>query len=533
MVTLRGIESIFPKEHMIPVEWQLPRPTERNEYLIGGKILRWSGRTCEVISPLWTFSESGAMPRVIGTIPLLGKHESLAALDAAVTAYGRGTGLWPRMPIKHRISCVEKFVSFLKKKKKEIVTLLMWEIGKPLSESYKEFERTIEYLKDSIKSAQKEGYFEPKTLSTQSVWARMRFAPLGVVFCLSSYNFPLNEMLSMVIPALLMGNTVIIKPPRFGVLLYFLLLEAFLDFFPAGVVNVIWGDAEISDPIMASGSIDALAFVGSSQAAYHLARLHPQPYRLRYCMGLEAKNPAVVLPDADIDNAVVQSVDGALRFNGQRCTALKILFVHENMLEPFLEKLVNAVDNLSFGMPWERGVFLTPIPDVDRISYLKDLIVDAVAQGAQVLNSMGGTNNGSFISPSVVYPIKNTMRLYKEEQFGPIIPIASFNDLDEILSYLSNSDYSQQVSIFSGQELPDNVLRILENQVCRININSACQRGPDYLPFAARKNSGVGVRSVVDTLEAFCVPALVTGLTANRRLLVSGKGVTKKAHIFP
>lgn len=503
------LESIFPTEDMIPKEWRLPGCTGYNEYLLDENMVGRRGRTREVVSPIWISTNSVAGPRVIGRIPLMEAEEALSALGAAVRAYKHGLGQWPSMTMKHRIDCVRRFSGWLEKKRTEIVTMLMWEIGKPLKECHNEVDRTIEYMERSIEALENQATFP---LSGQP-GTRIRYAPLGVVFCLSSYNFPLNETLSLVIPALLMGNTVVLKPPRFGALLYVLLAEGFQDCFPSGVINIIWGDAEISEPVMASGKIDVFAFVGSSRAAHGLLQLHPQPYKLRCCMGLEAKNPAIVLPTAQLDAAVLESVHGALSLNGQRCTALKIFFVHRSIAEEFKQKLVLAIESLVFGMPWEKDVFLTPIPDADRIAYLHELLEDAIERGAGVLNESGGAIKGSFMYPAVVYPTQKTMRLYREEQFGPLIPVVPFDDLAEVVTYVVDSEYSQQISIFCGQSFPEELVKHLENQVCRININAVCQRGPDYLPFAARKNSGVGVRSVVESLYAFSVPSLVVGST--------------------
>jgi glyceraldehyde-3-phosphate dehydrogenase (NADP+) len=449
----------------------------------------------------------------------MGAEEALSTLGTALCAYRQGLGHWPSMTMKHRIDCVRRFSGWLEEKRREIVTMLMWEIGKPLKECHNEVDRTIEYMERSIEALENQATFPLPGHSRIGI----RYAPLGVVFCLSSYNFPMNEMLSLVIPALLMGNTVVLKPPRFGNLLYVLLAKGFQDSFPSDVINIIWGDAEISEPVMASGKIDVVAFVGSSQAAHHLLQLHPQPYRLRCCMGLEAKNPAIVLPTAQLDVAVLQSVYGALSLNGQRCTALKIFFVHRSIAEEFIQKLVSVIENLAFGMPWEKDVFLTPIPDADRIEYLHELLEDAIDRGAGVLNESGGAIKGSFMYPAVVYPTQKTMRLYREEQFGPLIPIVPYDDLEEVITYVMNSEYSQQVSIFCGQSFPEELVKHLENQVCRININTICQRGPDHLPFAARKNSGVGVRSVVDSLYAFSLPSFVTGSIGVTRHIQKGE----------
>jgi glyceraldehyde-3-phosphate dehydrogenase (NADP+) len=327
------------------------------------------------------------------------------------------------------------------------------------------------------------------------------------------------------IPALIMGNTVIFKPPKLGVLLHQPLLEAFRDSFPRGVVNSVYGEGQkVVGPLMKSGRIDVLAFIGSSHVADILKQQHPKPHRLRCVLGLEAKNPGIVLEDADLEHAVKECLLGALSYNGQRCTALKILFVHEGIVDAFITKFNAAVDKLKGGMPWDAGVQITPLPEPNKTKYLTELIQDACTKGAHVINNNGGAVTGTYMSPAVVYPVTAGMRLYSEEQFGPVVPIAKFRDIEGPMHYVIQSDYGQQVSLFgSNADLIANLIDPMVNQVCRVNINSQCQRGPDTFPFTGRKDSAEGTLSVSDALRVFTIRTLVAAkeTDANRRIIKS------------
>ncbi len=159
-----------------------------------------------------------------------------------------------------------------------------------------------------------------------------------------------------------MGNPVIFKPAKHGVLLISPLLEAFRNSFPKGAINIVYGRGrEVASPIMKSGKVDILALIGNSKSAIALQDQHPNKNRLRFILGLEAKNPAIVLPDADLDLAIQECIAGSLSFNGQRCTALKIIYVHESIAAEFNKRFAAKVDALAFGNPWEKGVFLTPL----------------------------------------------------------------------------------------------------------------------------------------------------------------------------
>jgi glyceraldehyde-3-phosphate dehydrogenase (NADP+) len=261
---------------------------------------------------------------------------------------------------------------------------------------------------------------------------------------------------------------------------------------------------------MTSGKIDVLAFIGTSGAANHLKKQHPKPHRLRSILGLEAKNAAIVLPDADLDLTIKECILGCLSFNGQRCTALKILFVHSNIVDPFLDRFIEAIKNLKCGMPWENDVFITPLPELHKPRYLSELVEDARRLGAQVINEGGGRTNNSFFYPAVLYPVSSKMRIYAEEQFGPVIPVLSFDDIETPIKYVVESDYGQQISIF-GRD-PDVIADLIDplvNQVCRVNINSQCQRSPDTFPFTGRKDSAEGTLSVSDALRVFSIRTLV------------------------
>jgi glyceraldehyde-3-phosphate dehydrogenase (NADP+) len=441
----------------------------------------------------------------------MGETEALAALDAAVSAYNNGRGTWPTMPVRQRIEHLQNFAWLMKAQRDNVVNILMWEIGKSLADSRKEFDRTVDYIIDTIDALKELDRISSRFVIEQGIVGQIRRAPLGVALSMGPYNYPLNETFTTLIPALIMGNTVVVKPPRHGVLLFNPLLKAFQQAFPPGVVNTLYGAGrEITPPLMSSGKVDTLAFIGTSKAADSLQKAHPKPHRLRVTLGLEAKNPAIILPDADLDLAVAECIAGTLSFNGQRCTALKIIFVHETQADRFLHLFSKAIADLKCGMPWETGVNITPLPESGKTDYLTDLITDAVHHGATVVNEAGGTVNATFFYPAVLYPVNDLMRIYHEEQFGPVIPVLSFSDIETPIRYIVDSCYGQQVSLF-GKDAASMAALIdqMVNQVCRVNINSQCQRGPDIFPFTGRKDSAVGTLSVSDALRAFSIRTLV------------------------
>jgi glyceraldehyde-3-phosphate dehydrogenase (NADP+) len=201
---------------------------------------------------------------------------------------------------------------------------------------------------------------------------------------------------------------------------------------------------------------------------------------------------------------------------------LKILFVHDSVVAAFMSKFNAAVAKLKPGMPWESGVSLTPLPEPGKVEYLTGLVEDAIRYGAKVVNEQGGSVNETFFYPAVVYPVNNKMRVFHEEQFGPVIPIVPFSSDNEAIEYVLQSNFGQQVSIFGTESA--RVAKLMDafvNQVGRINLNAQSQRGPDTFPFNGRKDSAEGTLSIGDALRVFSIRTIVATKSTeeNKRVL--------------
>lgn len=516
------LANVFPEASSIPEKFDVSY-VEQREYLINGELRYWPGALNKVQSPVYLKDNDSYKQKIIGATPLLTSIEALQALDAAVEAYNLGHGLWPTLSVADRIAHIEKFLSLMREQRDEVVKLLMWEIGKTLKDSEKEFDRTCDYIVDTVKSLKELDRNSAKLVEEQGFMAQIRRVPLGVALCMGPFNYPLNETFSTLIPALIMGNTVVFKPAKYGVLLIRPLLKAFQESFPPGVVNIIYGKGrDTVGALMETGKVDVFAFIGTNKGANDLKRLHPKPHRLKSILGLDAKNPAIVLPDANLDNTIAECVAGSLSFNGQRCTALKILFVHKSIVDDFIKRFTAEVAKLKPGMPWENGVQLTPLPEPGKTDYLRGLMEDAKKYGAKVMNEQGGEILNSFFYPAVICPVNEKMKIYHEEQFGPIVPIVPFEKDEEAIRYVVNSNFGQQVSIFGNDSKRIAMyIDMFTNQVGRINVNTQCQRGPDTFPFNGRKDSAEGTLSVADALRVFSIRTLVAtkSTEANKQII--------------
>jgi acyl-CoA reductase-like NAD-dependent aldehyde dehydrogenase len=199
-----------------------------------------------------------------------------------------------------------------------------------------------------------------------------------------------------------------------------------------------------------------------------------------------------------------------------------MLIVHQSIVEQFLTRFAEELAKLKIGMPWERGVNITPLPEPDKTAYMTQCVEDAVAKGARIVNPDGGTHCDTLFYPAVVYPVREGMKLYREEQFGPVVPVMPFEDIETALDYVITSEHGQQVSIFSSSpEMIGSLVDPLVNQVCRVNINCQCQRGPDIFPFTGRKDSAEGTLSVTDALRSFSIRSMIAAkqTDASKKLL--------------
>ena len=523
---LKTFASVNPQE--VPA-------INQEEYLVDGRFKAWSGAFHEIQSAICRQASDGKLTRItIGRIPRTGLLEALECLESSEAAYNNGFGEWPMLPVEKRIQHVEHFVGEMIKLRAQIVDLLMWEIGKSKKDSEKEFDRTVKYIYDTIDSLKKLERKSATFTIEEGVIGQVRRSPLGITLCIGPYNYPLNETYTLLIPALIMGNVILFKPPRNGCLLHYCLSKAIETSFPKGVVNYLYGKGnEIIEPLMKTGKISVLTLIGSSKVASDIKKAHPKVSRLRAILGLDAKNPAIILENANLENAVEECVLGSLSFNGQRCTALKILYVHEKVRAEFIQKFCERVDAMIVGMPWDAKVQITPLPEDDKFTYLNECIADAEGKGAKVMNQNGGVQNGSLFFPAVVYPVREGMKLFREEQFGPIVPIVSFTDLQEPIDYMISSNYGQQVSIFgTDSQQISYLIDGLVNQVSRVNINVQCQRGPDTFPFTGRKDSAEGTLSVYDALRSFSIRTVVATKETKENKEIINRIVTEEESNF-
>lgn len=419
----RYLPYTCPVENPVAVETNDPRYDDKPDVdgaitFIGGSVKPWHGPVTTVTSPI--YDKTTDRPAIIGRLANMDKATAIKAVYAAAAAWDDGQGEWPQMPLAVRIQAIKNYVQELKESREAIVNTLEWEICKTTADAAKEFDRTMDFINAVIEAALSMDK-EPPTVQRPAMgnWiglgdirARVRRGPIGVMLAMAPFNYPLNEMYAMLIPALMMGNTAVLKLPAVGGLAHVQTIKALAKSLPKGVINFVSGSGRLlCAPIMETGLVDVLGFIGGTKAVDALIRAHPAPHRLKVFSQLAAKNIAAVMSDADLNVAVEQVTLGSLSYNGQRCTATKLIMVQESIIDEFLPRFVASVEKLPQGLPWQPGVAITPLPEPGKADYLEGLIADAVRFGAQVVNAEqgGGTRKGGLFHPAVLYPVTPDM----------------------------------------------------------------------------------------------------------------------------
>jgi aldehyde dehydrogenase (NAD+) len=452
--------------------------TIHRDFYIGG---RWAtphaSGSIEVINP--------ATEQVIATIP----QGTAEDIDAAVAAARRAFPQWSAVPVAERAELLQAVSTSLERRREEIATMVSAEEGMPLHDSDAlQAGLPIITFADSARNVLD---FEFEERIDNSLVTR---EPIGVVGCITPWNFPLHQIAAKVAPALAVGCTVILKPSEVAPLNAFLLAEVFDEVgFPPGVFNLVTGYGDtVGEAISAHPDIDMVSFTGSTRAGRRVIEASADTIK-RVALELGGKSANLILDDADIDAAVESGIGSAFLNAGQSCSALTRFIVPRSRLSE-VETAAKAVAKKYIpGDPLATTTTLGPMVSKDQQTRVREFIDEAIASGATLLT--GGseqpteTAQGYFIRPTVFSNVENSSRLGQEEVFGPVLAIIAYDDLDTAIDLVNDTPYGLAGAVWSGsqQRALDVARRIRAGQV-QVN-------GGDYnprAPFGGYKQSGNG-----------------------------------------
>ncbi|RWZ50976.1 NAD-dependent succinate-semialdehyde dehydrogenase [Labedella phragmitis] len=438
------------------------------------------GKTFDVTDP--------STGKIIATIADASAADGVAALDAAVAAQGE----WAATPPRTRSDILRRAFDLLQERKQDIALLMTLEMGKPLAESVGEITYGGEFLRwfseEAVRITGRYGLNPEGT--GQMIVSQM---PVGPCYFITPWNFPLAMATRKIAPALAAGCTVVVKPaaltPLTTIAFVAILEEAGL---PKGVVNVVQttSSGAVSEPIIADPRLRKLSFTGSTGVGKKLIAQAAEGV-LRTSMELGGNAPFVVFDDADLDKAVDGAIAAKFRNIGQACTAANRFIVHSSVAEEFARRITERVNGFSIGRGTEEGVTIGPLIDEKAVGKAQELVDDAVSKGATV--TTGGNaieGDGTFFEPTVVTGVTRDAQILREEIFGPVLAIATFETEDDAVRLANDTEYGLVSYVFTenigrGHRMIDR----LETGMMGLNVGVISNAAA---PFGGVKQSGIG-----------------------------------------
>lgn len=448
-----------------------------NQHYIGGE---WLGEpTLEVTNP--------ATGEVIGKVADGDTKVALSALDAACDA----AESWAATAPRERGELLRRAFELITKRKDDFARLMTLEMGKPLAEAYGEVTYGAEFFRwFSEEAARIHGRFGIAPVSGQRIVTDLK--PVGPVFAITPWNFPLAMGTRKIGPALAAGCTVVVKPASATPLTTLLLMEVLAEAgLPKGVVNVFVSSnsKDTSNALIHDRRLRKLTFTGSTSVGKTLLREAADGV-LKCSMELGGNAPFIVLEDADVDQAIQGALVAKMRNNGEACTAANRFYLHEQVAEEFIAKLAAKFDDWPVGPGLDEATKLGPLIHQQAVDDIVELIDDAVAKGATLVRGGKALDRpGSFLEPTILTGITSQMRIAHEEIFGPVVAVQTFTDIDDVVARANDTDFGLMSYVFGAE---GEVLRVgerLEYGIVGLNTGLASDAAA---PFGGVKQSGLG-----------------------------------------
>ncbi len=427
-------------------------------------------------------------------------HESSAEdVHAAALSAKKAFKAWSLWPAQERAKILYKTAELLMKYKEDLATLETREMGKTIEETRGDVQEAIDCaLLYAGEGRRWFGQTIPSELPDKFCMTVRR--PVGVCGLITAWNFPIAVPSWKIIPALICGNTLVFKPaedaPHSGQRLVEILIEAGL---PKGVLNLVQGTGEITgEALLHCEHIDLISFTGSTQTGSHVAEVCGKTLK-RVALEMGGKNASIIMPDANLELALDGILWGAFATSGQRCTATSRLIIHKSIKDDFLKKLIAQTQQLRIGDGLNADIQVGPLVNAKQLERVKKYVEIGINEDRATL-VLGGPNDiqrvpkeGFFYPPTIFDKVTPQMRLAREEIFGPVLSVLTFESFDEALEIMNNTPYGLSSSIYT-QDV-DRVFKAIRDIDAGITyINGPTIGAEVHLPFGGVKNSGNGHR---------------------------------------
>ncbi|MGV8995574.1 MAG: aldehyde dehydrogenase family protein [Parvibaculaceae bacterium] len=451
--------------------------------LIGGKLVA-GDQTMDVINP--------ATEEVLAKAP----RASVAQLNEAVAAAKAAFPAWSKTPIAERKKALNAIADVIEANGQELARLLTQEQGKPLADATGEVYGTAAFFR----------YFTALDLPVKVIddsegrKVELHRKPLGVIGAIVPWNFPMILMSFKLPPALLAGNTVVLKPAPTTPLTSLRLGELIKDILPAGVVNIITDANDLGGALTAHPDVRKISFTGSTATGSKVMAGAAATLK-RITLELGGNDAGIVLDDVDPKKMAPALFQSAFQNNGQVCIAMKRLYVHESIYDEMCDELALLANAAIVGDGLKQGTTLGPLQNKMQFDKVNEVIADAKKHGRVIAGGEAISGAGFFIQPTIVRDITDGTRLVDEEQFGPVLPIIKYSDPEDAVARANASPYGLGGSIWSSN--PDRAYKLaLQMESGSVWVNKHAELAPN-IPFGGSKTSGLGTELGEEGLAEF------------------------------
>lgn len=460
--------------------------------LINGEMVAGKA-TLDVVNP--------ANEQIIGTVPDCGQAE----LDMAVAAARAAFKSWKKTSLDERRAVLAKMADAIDENKDELMRLLTAEQGKPHMQAGGEVASAAGIMR-GISTLSLE---EKITQDDETRLSRTRRVPVGVVGAIVPWNFPVAILAQKIAPALLSGCTIVVKPSPYTPLASCRIAELIASCAPAGVVNIITGGDALGPMISNHPDIDKLSFTGSTATGKLVMESASKDLK-RVTLELGGNDAAIVLPDADVKTVAEQLFWASFTNAGQVCIASKRIYIHEDIYDELSAAIAAYARAVKVGDGAEQGTAIGPIQNKKQYERVLELVKDAKDNGYKFLVGDEDAPNipGYFVPVTVLDNPPEDARIVSEEQFGPVMPLMKFSDIDEVVERANNSQYGLAGSVWTSN--PDKGVEVAERmETGTIWVNEFMHLSP-FAPFGGHKQSGFGAELGEEGLAEFTYPQVIT-----------------------
>ncbi|MEO8582656.1 MAG: aldehyde dehydrogenase family protein [Flavitalea sp.] len=408
---------------------------------------------------------------------------------------------WRTVPIKERITCIQKFHDFLESEKDELAKTLTSEMGKSIKESYSELLSGQARIRFFIENSEK--YLADEWITENGgTKEKIVYEPLGVITNISAWNYPYLIGITVFIPALIAGNAVLYKPSEYSTLTGMHIQSLFYrSGIPESIFETVIGKGNVGEYLL-NLPLDGYFFTGSYKTGKYIAE-KVAPKLVRCQLELGGKDPMYIMDDVeDIKTVAEAAVEGVVYNNGQSCCAIERIYVHEKIYDEFLSEYLNKIKKLKAGDPLETASDFGPLCRKEQVSFLFDQIDDAVKKGAKLVH--GGEvkhTKGYYFEPAVLVNVNHDMKLMMDESFGPVIGIQKVKNDEEATELMLDTPYGLTASVYSASY--DRADKVMKNMHTGTVYWNCCERVSASLPWSGRRNSGLGSTLSYHGIRAF------------------------------